>query len=221
LVLGSQAVDKEIARGCVACEVAAEVGRIYLSRNCARFDAKVVAAYAHLQGETDRLFHAVVREDSCQAIRVVFTRCREPYGSDRDLIASVRACAVLEITTASIDREPLHPLLGCEFGGAFDRFRAVHDLIGHVRTGFGFGLSDEFAAWRFQEGLHNGPARLALATELLAINSARSILGKAPQNKAMLLDPTMLKRVRARIVESTWPAAMSERKAKRLLAPTV
>jgi hypothetical protein len=34
--------------------------------------------------------------------------------------------------------ERLHSLLGCEFGGAFDRFRAVHDHIGHAGCGYGF-----------------------------------------------------------------------------------
>jgi hypothetical protein len=79
-------------------------------------------------------------------------------------------------------------------GGAFDRFRAVHDLIGHARTKFGFALSEEVAAWRVQDRLHSALARWALATELLAINSARAILGEPPEHNAVLLEPRLLSR---------------------------
>jgi hypothetical protein len=176
-----------------------DVGEAYVSARSTPRGALVVAAYESLQAETDRLFRAVVRGDAPDSVRIVFTHCQEPYGSDQELIHAVRAGRVLEITTAAISSEPIHPLLGCEYGGAFDRFRAMHDLFGHARTGFGFDLQDELAAWRTQDRLHGGLARLALATELLAINSARSILGEAPEHKAMLLEPELLRHLRTRI----------------------
>jgi hypothetical protein len=178
-------------------EVAAEVGEFYLGARNSPASMPVVAAYEQLQAETDRLFDSIVRNDRQGAVRVVFTRCPEPYASDHELIAAVRAGAVLEITTAAVESGRLHPVLGCEFGGPFDRFRAVHDLIGHAATGFGFGLPDEFAAWRLQDAMHGRIARWALATELLAINAARSVLGQAPEHKAMLLDRDLLRRSRA------------------------
>jgi hypothetical protein len=190
----------------VSRDVAGEVGGAYLSARNAPHDDLVVAAYGHLQAETDRLFEAVVRSELPDSVRIVFTRCREPYECDWDLIEAVRASRVLEIPTSAIHTERIHPVLGCEYGGAFDRFRAVHDLIGHARTGFGFGLHDELAAWRLQDRLHSGLARWALATELLAINSALLCLGQTPEHKATLLEPGLLERSRARVWNPPWPS---------------
>jgi hypothetical protein len=72
----------------------------------------------------------------------------------------------------------------------FDRFRAVHDLIGQAWCGYGFDLDDECAAWFIQDRLHSGLARFALATELYGVNAARSIVGEAPHLKALLLPPS-------------------------------
>lgn len=177
-------------------DVFAEVGWLYLAAASTPREARVVAAYQQLQAETDRLFHSLVRSVAPHPVRIAFTRCPDPYDSDGELIAAVRRSRVLEITTAAVSSEPLHPVLGCELGGPFDRFRGVHDLIGHARTGFGFGLQDEVAAWRRQDRLHGPLARWALATELLAINCARSAIREAPDHKAMLLDPDLSRRAR-------------------------
>jgi hypothetical protein len=168
---------------------AAAVGDWYLNAPVRPHDAGVEAAYRQLQSETDRLFGQLVCFDGPGSVRVVFTRCRQPYGSDRDLVAAVRAEGVLEITTAALSAEPLHPLLGCELGGPFDRFRALHDLIGHAGLGYGFDLDGEWAAWLAQDRLHSGLARLALATELFGVNCARWVAGEAPELKAMVFDP--------------------------------
>jgi hypothetical protein len=190
-------------------DVIAAVGESYLSTESTPDDALVIAAYEHLQVETDRLFRCLVRSNDPRSVRIVFTRCREPYESDRELIAAVRSSSVLEITTAAISLEPIHPLLGCELGGPFDRFRAIHDLIGHAKTGFGFDLLDEIAAWRTQDRRHGRLARRALATELLAVNSAIAIVGEAPDHKAMLLEPHLLQRARAHGRGCTSPARAS------------
>jgi hypothetical protein len=181
-------------------DVAAEVGESYLSARDGSNEALVVSAYEQLQAETDQLFNALVCDDVLHPVRVVFTRCREPYASDAELIAAVRATGVLEIITAAVSCERIHPLLGCEFGGPFDRFRAIHDLIGHARTGLGFGLQDELSAWLTQARLHSSLARRALATELLAINCARSVIGAAPAQKAVLLEPELMRRDWAQVL---------------------
>jgi hypothetical protein len=178
-------------------DVAAEIGGAYLDAKHRPGDPKVLLAYERLQRETDRIFQAAVRDHGPSSVRIVFTRCRDPYASDRELIAAVRATHVLEITTAAMERAPVHPLLGCEYAGPFDRFRAVHDLLGHAQTGFGFELADEIAAWRCQDERHGELARSALATELLAINSARAVLGQAPEQKAILLDDVLLRQARS------------------------
>jgi hypothetical protein len=173
---------------------AAAVGEWYVHSRSAHRDAKVIEAYRQLQSETDRLFTLFTGEAPPWTARVVFTRCSRPYASDTELIRAGRANGTLEITSAATAGERLHPLLGCEFGGAFDRFRAVHDLIGHARCGYGFGLVDECAAWSVQDRLHSGLARRALATELFGVNAARNIVGEPPELRALLLLPSALLR---------------------------
>lgn len=162
------------------------VGEWYLHSRSAHHDAKVIGAYRQLQMETDRLFAEFMQDTRQSTIRVVFTRCGHPYESDEELVSAARAERTLEITSAAIAGERLHPLFDCAFGGAFDRFRAVHDLIGHAWSGFGFGLDDECAAWRVQDRLHSGLARFALATEIYGVNAARRIVGEAPDLRALL-----------------------------------
>ncbi|HWF15564.1 MAG TPA: hypothetical protein VG244_05235 [Acidimicrobiales bacterium] len=169
---------------------AVTVGEWYLQSRSEHHDALVVEAYRQLQVETDHLFTLLTRDTFRQAIRVVFTRYSQPYESDQELILAVRAIGTLELTSAATAGERLHPLLDCDFGGAFDRFRAVHDLIGHAWCGYGFDLDDECAAWSAQDRLHNGLARFALATELYGVNAARGLVGEAPNLRALLLAPS-------------------------------
>jgi hypothetical protein len=175
------------------------VGEWYLHSRSAHRDARVIEAYRQLQAETDHLFSLLTRDGCHWAVRVAFTRCVQPYESDKELICAVRANGTLEITSAAAVGERLHPLFGCEFGGAFDRFRAVHDLIGHAWYGYGFGLDDECAAWSAQDQMHSGLARFALATELYGVNAARGIVREAPNLRALLLaPPTLCSSTRAR-----------------------
>ena len=112
------------------------------------------------------------------------------------MIEAARSTALLEVTTVATDRGRLHPLLGNEPGGAYDRFRAVHDIIGHVRPGWGFDRDGEFAAWLAQERLYTGAARRALATELHAEHSVRWTTAEVADHKALLFDRPMLDRAR-------------------------
>src|SRR5258707_5048783 len=110
---------------------ATEVGEQYLNATSSPRDSRVAGAYERLAAETDFLFGAALRDDGPGSVRIVFTRCPEPYGSDQALIEAVRACRILEVTTAAISPRRMHPVLGCELWGPFDRFRAIHDLVGH------------------------------------------------------------------------------------------
>jgi hypothetical protein len=165
------------------------VGEWYLRSRSAHRESQVIEAYRQLEVETDQLFTVFTRDACASAVRVVFTRCAQPYESDEELIFAVRASGTLEMSSAAAAGERLHPLLDCALGGAFDRFRAVHDLIGHVWCGYGFDLDDECAAWNAQDRLHSGLARFALATELYGVNAARAIVGEAPDLRALLLAP--------------------------------
>jgi hypothetical protein len=172
--------------------VAAETGAWYLSSANLASDPQVVAAYDRLQQETDRFFSMLVDDRNVHAVRIAFTRGLEPYGDDRELIQAIHADRLLEVTTAAVNSGRMHPVLGCGFGGAFDRFRAVHDVIGHGWFGFGFELDDEYGAWQVQDRLYRGIARRALATELCGVNCARWTIGQAPEQRAMLVPCELL-----------------------------
>jgi hypothetical protein len=171
-------------------EQSALVGEWYLNARSAHRDADVIEAYRQLETETDRLFTIVTHAVGRPATRIVFTRCRQPYGSCEEMIVGVRGEHTLEVTAAVSSGERLHPLLDCTLGGAFDRFRAVHDLIGHAWHGYSFELRDEYDAWMAQARLHSDLAGRALATELYGVNAARGILGEAPDLRALLFAPS-------------------------------
>src|SRR5271170_8136408 len=92
--------------------------------------------------------------------------------------------------TSPADRAQL--LLSGEVGGVYYRFRAVHDLIGHVATGYGFDRDGEYSAWLVQRARYTGLARWAAATELHGEISALWATGQVAGHKAALLDPRLL-----------------------------
>jgi hypothetical protein len=127
-------------------------------------------------------------------VDIAFTVSERPYDSADELIRAVRRDRILEVTSAARDRDRPHPAMGCEIGGAYDRFRAVHDVLGHAHLGVGFDREGEYATWRFQEKFHGPLARRALATELHAEHSVRWTTGELPEHKAVLLDERLVAR---------------------------
>jgi len=169
------------------------VGECFLSART-RVNPLVALAYRELEAQTDRQFAALTDPSGPYRITVVGTREVTPYATAEELIASVLASRTLEITRIPADR--IHPLLGCEAGGAHDRLRAVHDLIGHVATGYGFDRDGEYSAWLVQRDLYSGLARWAAATELHGEVSALWTTGQFAEPKAALLDRQLLGRWR-------------------------
>jgi hypothetical protein len=177
--------------------VAREVAAAYVDATD-RQDAVTVAAFAQLVAETDRLFAWITQSGRPKALRVFFTECEAPYRDAQELIGAVRASRVLEITTVAADRQRRHTLMGNELGGSYDRFRAVHDALGHIGPRLGFDRDGEFTAWRTQERFHSPLARRALATELHGQHSVRWTTGEIATPKAILLEDSLLKRARRR-----------------------
>jgi hypothetical protein len=165
------------------------VAESYLEASDARRDPKVIAAYRQLETQTDLLFSALTRD-----IRIAFTHCSMPYLNDSEMIRAARMDKVLEISTARSDAEHAHPFFSSEFGGAYDRFRAVHDFLGHVRLNAGFDRQGEYLTWLEQDRYHQGLARWALATELHGKNSVLCATGETAVPKATLLDRRLLRR---------------------------
>jgi hypothetical protein len=171
---------------------ARQVSAAFLEAPSRPGEATAIAAYSELERQSDQMFSALTRPGG--GVRVTFTRCRAPYGNDRELIGAVRSTGVLEVTTAAADPDRRHPLLGCEVGGAYDRFRAVHDLLGHVASGNRFDQEGEYQAWRAQSRMYAGLARWALATELHGENSVLCSTGQFAEHKSALLPPGLLGR---------------------------
>lgn len=186
-LVSARKVDPELAR---------EVAGSFIAARSTRRDPTVCAAYGQLEQQSDRALMALTRFQPLRGVRVVFTRSRMPYASDHEMVAAVRTEGLLEVTSAATERDRRHPLMGCEVGGAYDRFRAVHDIVGHVGPGLGFDRDGEFAAWLVQERLYRGLARWALATELHGEHSVRWTTGVLSDHKATLLDRDLLARAR-------------------------
>ena len=149
-------------------------------------EPRVAAAYRQLEQQTDRLYTYLTDDAGPCGITVEFTFARRPYESDLELIASIIDEQRLEVSVAAGDRLRLHPVLDCRPGGSYDRFRAVHDIVGHGLCRRGFDAEGEFWAWRFQNGLYTGLARLALATELPAEHAVLRVTGEFGDHKALL-----------------------------------
>lgn len=175
--------------------VAVEIASAYLETPIVG-SALVGSAYAQLAIESDRLFAAITSPARPDSIRVRFSTCAQPYDTAEELIASVRDDRLLEVTAARTDHDRKHPLFDCAVGGTFDRFRAVHDILGHARLGAGFDRHGEYATWRYQERFHTALARRSLATELHAKHSVRWTSGDAPDHRPILLEEGLLRRSR-------------------------
>ena len=196
--------------GRVDATAARNVAAQYLADD-ARADRPLVrAAYGQLVTQTDLQLRRLVRRWAPDPPRLATTALATPYASDIELTEAVRESNVLEIP--AVDRERGHPILSCEPGGEYDRFRALHDLIGHVGFGFGFDRDGEFSAWRVQHQHYHGLARWALATELHAQHSVRWTTGELAEPKAVLIDPTLLRASLSPVVRNTHADTVTDRR---------
>jgi hypothetical protein len=175
-------------------DVARDIAQRFLDAPALSGERLVTAAYQELQVQTDRQFAELTEPDGPFGYTVAWTKQPDPYSTDTELIEAVRATGVLEVTAARADRERLHPALDCAAGGPYDRLRAVHDIVGHVMTGYGFDRDGEYSAWLLQSKLHHGLARWAAATELHAEHSVVWTTQQFPEHKGVLLPRQLLRR---------------------------
>ncbi|HLY33313.1 MAG TPA: hypothetical protein VKQ07_02155, partial [Jatrophihabitantaceae bacterium] len=80
--------------------VAREVAERFLAAPSSSSDPLAARAYAALATESDRTLQMLTEDGSPASVRVVFTRCREPYSSDLEMIDAVRSTRLLEITAS-------------------------------------------------------------------------------------------------------------------------
>lgn len=117
------------------------------------------AAYAQLVTESDQLFGHLTAPGRPERVHIAFTTCAAPYVDAHELISSVRHDRLLEVTTVAATPDRHHPVMGGGLGGAYDRFRGVHDVLGHARLGLGLDRDSEFAVWRSHARFHSLLAR--------------------------------------------------------------
>jgi hypothetical protein len=193
LAAALQATVGDGSAQCLRVASGARISRAQAERVAAAFlaaptrspDARVGWAYAALARESDVLYRVVVRR---LGLRVHFADEPEPYADFADLAADVRA-GRLVIASAAATGARRHPLLDNRRGGAYDRFRAVHDVLGHAALGLGFDRHGEYGTWLHQHHhlLRSAGARYALATELHAEHSVLWTTGETAEHKATLL----------------------------------
>lgn len=176
----------------ISFEQAHLVATAFLDARRSQPTGLVEVAYRQLAIQADRWFARLTGSGAITPIRVVYTRCPEPYASGSELAARVRADRLLEIWPSAYDRERPHPVLDTTIGGTYDRFRAVHDIVSHAWRGLGFDRHGEFAAWLNEHHLYSGLARWALATELHAEHSVRWTMDRVAEHRATLLDASVL-----------------------------
>jgi hypothetical protein len=183
--------------------LAAEVAEAFLATPSSHRHPLVGAAYKQLEEQSDDIFTALTQSHPHRGgIRFEFTRCRKPYDSDDEMVGAVNRYGLLEVSTSATEKTRRHPLMDCGVGRSYDRFRAVHDIVGHVRPRLGFDRDGEFGAWLVQERLYSGLARWALATELHAEHSVLWTTGAMTDHKAILIDCSLLTRVRRPLPET-------------------
>jgi hypothetical protein len=170
------------------------VATAFLDAPRSRSTGLVDVAYRQLAIQAERWFDRLTAASANTPIRVVYTACPEPYASGNELAERVRSERLLEIWPSAYDRDRPHPALDTAMGGAYDRFRAVHDIVSHAGCRFEFDRHGEFAAWLTEHRMYTGLARWALATELHAEHSVRWTTGQVAEHKATLLDPRLLQR---------------------------
>jgi hypothetical protein len=175
-------------------DAARDIAQWFLAAPALAGDRLVTAAYGDLQEQTDRQFAELTEPDGPFGYTVAWTREPVPYSTATELIEAVRATGVLEVTAARVDRDRLHPGLDCAVAGPYDRLRAVHDIVGHVMTGYCFDRDAEYSAWLWQTRLYHGLARWAAATELHAEHSVTWTTRQFPEHKAVLLPRRLLRR---------------------------
>jgi hypothetical protein len=176
----------------VDSEQAHLVAKAFVAAPSVPSDPAVRAACAELSDQATSWFARVTTDYARRPVRVVFTRCREPYADAQELSESVRLNQVLERFPAAYERDRQHPLLEAAVGGAHDRLRAVHDIGSHGWLRYSFDRHGEFSAWYLEHRMYTGLARWALATELHGQHSVLWTSGELAEPKATLLSPDLL-----------------------------
>jgi len=181
-----------VARFRVDVKLADRVAGAFIAAPRCQRGSVVERAYADLDHQAHRWFRLLTGDGCRRPTRVVFTNSPEPYACADDLSASVRDDRLLEMWPTQRDHDRRHPRLDTSVGGAYDRFRAVHDIVSHGWLRHAFDRDGEFSAWLAEDRIYTGIARWALATELHGTHSATWTPDRQVDHKAALLDRSLI-----------------------------
>lgn len=159
------------------------------------FDQKAVPAYKAMSKETHQQYEHLTRpkEEGGMGIQVEVTK-EDPYGRSgmsnvvRELRQDVSRGRIKVLSTASTGG---HPFFSNEEN---DKFRAVHDVFGHLGSGRGIDPHGEEAAFQKHSQMYSPLARQAMATETRGQNSWVNTYGEGktfPKQKVALLPEHM------------------------------
>lgn len=141
-------------------ELGSEIARVYDTLQARNEDPAVVAAYAAFATEIEAQYDAAAAVIKIEP----WTGEGQPYANSAEMRADVFGNKHMWVFEGG---EP-HPFLTQEQN---TKFRAVHDIYGHAKTGFEFGPRGELNATRAHAQMFSPAAVPALVTETIGQNS--------------------------------------------------
>lgn len=142
-------------------------------------DPRVQDAYADFQRQNEQMYDFITAPPSRGLginVNIVDAPNGEPYPSAEAQAEDVRQNHNFNIQTGLGGD---HPLLSTP---EYDRFRAVHDIFGHVGVGGGFDRHGEWQAWLAHMSMYQPPGRDAMASEYHGVNCV------TPETRVLLAD---------------------------------
>lgn len=150
---------------------ARKVADAYLNRRGPHADSpEAKAAYDDFKRQNEQMWQLATRpvEEGGLGIVVEFVDELEPYASAEEQAIDVDQNRHIKITRGDRFIPEGHPHMSAD---EYSRFRAVHDIFGHVAIGGGFDRHGEYAAWLAHNSMYSEPGRLAMSTEYHGTNS--------------------------------------------------
>jgi hypothetical protein len=141
-------------------ELGSQIARVYEGLQVRSDDPAVAQAYAAFAAEIEAQFDAAARVIKIEP----WTQEGQPYATSAEMRADVFANNHIYVFEGG---EP-HPFLTAEQNW---KFRAIHDIYGHAKTGFEFGPRGELNATRAHARMFSPAATPALVTETIGQNS--------------------------------------------------
>jgi hypothetical protein len=144
-------------------------------------DPYVKQCYDDFRRQNEEMFQFITNELGIDIIFQRFEPGMEPYESAEAQAHDVKTHKRMVIDTRLGEGHPIMP------ADEYARFRAVHDIFGHVAVGSGFDRHGEYAAWLSHMSMYTGLGAKAMSTEYHGTNSVIVHTGVPAVWKAVIL----------------------------------